>query len=107
MRFLIIGSLLFSQLALAEIYKCVDPDTGNMTFTDKACKQKTTGEPVRVDPTNFNLGTKKQSGNRTWVSQDPTRNNKSSAGCRSSSLGHKRNVEQARGAGQMAQGDGC
>jgi hypothetical protein len=107
MRYLIIGCLLFSQLAMAEIYKCVDPGTGRMTFTDKACKQKTTGEHVQVDPTNFNSGTKKHPGNRTWVSQDPTRNNKGSEGCGSTSSGHRRNVEKARGSEQTAQGEGC
>ena len=107
MRYLIIGSLLFSQMAIAEIYKCVDPETGRMTFTDKACKQKTTGEHVQVDPTNFDSGPKKYSGNRTWVSQDPTRNDKGSASCGSTSSGHRRNVEIARGTEQTAQREGC
>ena len=102
MRYLIMLGLFCSQLATAEIYKCVDPRSGAMSFTDKACEQKTSGEPVQVDPTNFNSGPKKQSGNRSWVSQDPNRNAQGSGSGGSSSTGHKRNVEKARGAEQAA-----
>ena len=103
MRYLIVLGLLCSQLATAEVYKCVDPKSGAMSFTDKACEQKTSGELVEVNPTNFNSGPKKQSGNRSWVSQDSTRNTQSSGTSGSSSTGHKRNVEKARGAEQAAQ----
>jgi hypothetical protein len=105
MRYLIIVGLLLSPGATAEIYKCVDPASGRMSFTDKACEEQAPGEHVPVDPTNFDSGPKKQSGNRTWTSQDPTRAGSTDAGCRSSSTGYRRNIENAKGAEQAAQGD--
>jgi hypothetical protein len=107
MRYLILAVLLLSPAAYAEVYKCVDPQTGHETFTDKDCKEKTSGEPVPVDPANFQTGGKKKSGNKAWVSQDPTRSDKGASGCGSSSTGFKRNIENAQGAEQAAQGDGC
>jgi hypothetical protein len=106
MRYLIIVGLLLSPYATAEIYKCVDPVSGRMSFTDKACEEQAPGEHVPVDPTNFDSGPKKQAGNRTWTSQDPTRSSGTDAGCRSSSTGYRRNIENAKGAEQATQG-GC
>ena len=105
MRYLLLVGLLLSPLVTAEIYKCVDPESGLMSFTDKACDEHAPGEHVPVDPTNFDSGPKKQSGNRTWTSQDPTRANSADTGCRSTSTGYRRNIENAKGAEQTAQGD--
>ena len=54
--------VLLPQLAAARVYMCVDPQTGNTSFTDKACVKSTAGEEVRVDGANYSSGRQNQAG---------------------------------------------
>lgn len=36
----------------AQIYQCIDPETGNRTFSDTACPDKSRGKAISVSPTN-------------------------------------------------------
>jgi hypothetical protein len=45
-----------SQMALARVYMCVDPQTGATSFTDRACSKSKAGEEVRVDEANYASG---------------------------------------------------
>mgnify|MGYP001819013936 CR=1 FL=1 len=51
-----------SQVAVARVYMCVDPQTGNTSFTDKACTKSSAGEEVRVDGANYSSGRQNQAG---------------------------------------------
>jgi hypothetical protein len=53
---LVVVLLTISPNSLAEVFKCVDEATGNMTFTDSACPGKGTGDYVPVAPTNADSG---------------------------------------------------
>ena len=52
MRSLVAMVFLIAGIAHAEVFKCVDPSTGQMTFTDTACPDKGTGDYVPVQPAN-------------------------------------------------------
>jgi len=45
------GVLLSPPLA-AQIYQCSDPDTGNRTFSDKDCPDRSIGNTIEMDRTN-------------------------------------------------------
>ena len=55
-RRLLIPCIAFAYLicapALAQIYQCTDPETGNRTFSDTACPNHSTGKAIEVSPTN-------------------------------------------------------
>ena len=38
--------------ARSEIYQCIDSETGNRTFSDTACPDKSQGSMIQVGPTN-------------------------------------------------------
>jgi len=64
------------QAALARVYMCVDPATGEATFTDKACTTgEARGEEVRVDRANLHSGKTygRQGKAKTWSSEQDTR----------------------------------
>ena len=44
--------LAFPASATADVYKCEDPATGKISFTDTVCKDKTKGAYVPIGPTN-------------------------------------------------------
>ena len=69
---LLATSLLTAQLASAEVFMCVDPDSGKKTFTDKACPTAGERKKVKVQPTNFGQGTKTNYGQGTWSSDRNT-----------------------------------
>ena len=75
MKILLMLLLLVPQLATARVYMCVNPETGQTSFTDKACEKKGTGEEVRVDPTNLDSGSRSKKGGpaKTWNSERDTR----------------------------------
>ena len=50
--FWFLTSYAISFPANAEIYQCKDPATGNMSFSDTACPDKSHGTAIRVAPTN-------------------------------------------------------
>lgn len=49
---LLCASLILAPTLHAEVYKCVDPKTGNMTFSGGACNAGRQGATVRVNPAN-------------------------------------------------------
>ncbi len=65
---LLAATLLAPQLASAEVFMCVDPDSGKKTFTDKACPTPGERKKVKVQPTNFGQGSKTAYGQGTWSS---------------------------------------
>jgi hypothetical protein len=74
-QLLVIALLLIPQLAAARVYMCVDPVTGETSFTDKACKPTSAREEVRVNPSNLNSGKQYAAPEKakTWRSQADTR----------------------------------
>jgi hypothetical protein len=89
-------ALLSPALASAGVFVCVDPATGKKTFTDKACETKGKGEKLDVKPRNFGDSGHRQgsSGQKTWNSD------RAAEGVATTQYtGHRRQVEQARGAG--------
>lgn len=75
MRVLLFLLLLVPQLAAARLYLCVDPVTGDTTFTDKGCKSAASREELRVPPTNVDSGsrTAEAVSRKSWVSDRDTR----------------------------------
>ncbi len=77
------STLLFAVLLLlplqasAEVYMCVDPQTGATLFTDRACAPDDRREEVRVDAANLESGNRyaKQPKQKTWTSERDTRKN--------------------------------
>lgn len=67
-RAILIAVLLIPQLAVADIFICTDPNTGQKSFTDKACPKLTAGKKVKVVPTNFGGGVHRKAGAQTWNS---------------------------------------
>ncbi len=72
--------MLATQNAAAKIYRCVDPATGQATFTDVACADnRSSSDRVRTSQGNFgdHGGLREPQGKyqKTWVSQDPDRQN--------------------------------
>jgi len=67
--------LLLPQFAAARVYMCVDPATGQTSFTDQACDSDSLREEVRVPPSNLNSGRHyaAPSGQKTWRSEADTR----------------------------------
>ncbi|MEP1472478.1 MAG: hypothetical protein ABJK20_09890 [Halieaceae bacterium] len=101
LTFLLLLSL--SPLLSAEIFVCVDPVTGEKSFTDKACGSHGTGDEVRIKKGNFgaNGGTpEKNSGTKAWRSQDRSNINTSK-----DYTGARRNVEAAKDTGAVASRD--
>ncbi len=75
-RFMVIALLLLvPQFANARVYMCVDPGTGQATFTDKACATASSREEVRVDAANLDSGKRYTvpPKRKTWRSQADTR----------------------------------
>ena len=71
---------------------CTDPETGEKTFTDKACPTKGTGEKIKVQPKNFGgSGHPTAIETKTWTSD----RDQSRAG-RDNFTGHAGQVEKAR-----------
>lgn len=53
MKFLLLcASLILTPSLHAQVYKCVDPKTGNVTFSGGACATGRQGATVRVNPVN-------------------------------------------------------
>ncbi len=98
MRLLTLLILLTLPLsAAAEIFVCVDPATGEKSFTDKACGSHGTGDEVRVKKGNFgdSGGTRdKNTGARVWRSDD-----RSDMSTSADYSGPRRNIESAKNAG--------
>jgi hypothetical protein len=70
--------LLATQSVAAKIYRCVDPATGQATFTDVACAENRASEDkIRATPGNFGASGGHKEGRskyrKTWLSQDPER----------------------------------
>jgi hypothetical protein len=92
MRALILTALLLPQIAGAEIFMCVDPDTGKKTFTDKACTEHMPGTEVLVKPNNFGgNGHRGHKQRQTWNSDKKT-----GVSGPDKSTGYQRSIEKAR-----------
>jgi hypothetical protein len=103
MRNLPLLALLIPQISLAGVFMCTDPDTGEKTFTDRACETRTTGEQVRVEPTNFGgNGYRAPQGKYrgTWRSQQST-----AKSVRQHATGYRRNIDSAQRAGEGVAAD--
>lgn len=48
--------LALTHSSFAQVFKCVDPATGQTTFTDTACPDKGTGDYISVAPANSDSG---------------------------------------------------
>jgi hypothetical protein len=72
---IIVAMLLASKVVAGKVYMCVDPVTGESSFTDKACETRSVGEEVRVQTTNPGSGHRytKKGAKKTWSSQRDTR----------------------------------
>ena len=72
---LLLALLLIPQLASARVYMCVDPNTGDTSFTDKACETAALREEVRVAPANLDSGNRASAAakQKTWRSEEDTR----------------------------------
>jgi len=70
MRVVLLLFLLIPQLALARIYMCTDPATGETLFTDQACDRGDTPEEIRVQTTNLATGENNREAppQKTWNS---------------------------------------
>ena len=105
MRCLTFLLLLFlSPLLSAEIFVCVDPATGEKSFTDKACGSHGTGDEVKIKKGNFGAsgGTRdKTSGTKAWRSQDRSNINTSQ-----DYTGAGRNEDAAKNTKAVASQDG-
>ena len=102
LTFLLLLSL--SPLLRAEIFVCVDPVTGEKSFTDKACASHGTGDEVRIKKGNFGAsgGTRdKTSGTKAWRSQD-----RSDVSTSRDYTGARRNVDAAKGTEAVVSRDG-
>jgi hypothetical protein len=75
MKVLLLVLMLVPQLAAARVYMCVDPETGETSFTDKACEKAASREEVRVTSTNLDSGSRSARGStaKTWNSQRDSR----------------------------------
>lgn len=91
---LLSASLLAPQLSSAEVFMCVDPESGKKTFTDKACPSAGERKKVKVQPTNFGQGNKTNYNQGTWSSD----RDKSLAG-RDNLNANARRMDSARNAG--------
>ena len=71
MKVFLMVLLLIPQLAAARVYMCVDPATGNTSFTDKACAETAAREEVKVDASNTDSGarSKSRARSKTWNSE--------------------------------------
>jgi hypothetical protein len=67
--------LLVPQLAAARVYMCVNQETGEASFTDRACEASSTREEVRVEASNLDSGKRytAPAKPKTWRSQADTR----------------------------------
>jgi hypothetical protein len=68
--------LLVPQLAVARVYMCVDGETGEASFTDKACASDGSREEVKVDATNLKSGSNHGSSRgkgKSWTSEHDNR----------------------------------
>jgi hypothetical protein len=70
--------MLATQGAAAKIYRCVDPATGQATFTDVACAEnRSSSDQVRAAQGNFGdrggFQEPTDKYRKTWRSQDPDR----------------------------------
>ncbi|MEH6517273.1 MAG: DUF4124 domain-containing protein [Halioglobus sp.] len=54
--FVLLVSLLATHSANAEVYQCVQPETGRKYFTDKQCPDKSVGDRVQVREANADTG---------------------------------------------------
>jgi hypothetical protein len=96
--------LSLSPLIRAEIFVCVDPATGEKSFTDKACGSHGTGDEVRIKKGNFgaNGGTPdRNSGTKAWRSQD-----RSNVSTSKDYTGARRNIDAAKNTEAVASRDG-
>ncbi len=71
----LLALLLVPQLTSARVFMCVDLDTGDTSFTDKACETTALREEVRIDPANLGSGNSDagEVKQKTWRSEDETR----------------------------------
>ncbi len=97
MRALLLILLLLPQLASARIYMCVDHETGNATFTDRACESSGSREEVRVDPMNLESGKRTDTKvvEKTWSSEQETRKSGLQYNAERRSLAESRATAQA------------
>jgi hypothetical protein len=72
---LLVLLLLVPQLAAAKVYMCVDKETGEASFTDRACDNSDVREEVRVQTANLDSGknSARAAKPKTWRSQTDTR----------------------------------
>ena len=72
---LLAALLLVPQIASARVYMCVNPNTGDTSFTDKACDTTALREEVRVEPANLDSGGRDsaEATPKTWRSEEDTR----------------------------------
>jgi hypothetical protein len=104
MRILFLVLLFIPQLALAEIYVCVDPVTGKKSFTDMACDVHRTGDEIKIKQGNFGSsgsGQKSSRGQKAWRSQDG-----SDISSSEKYKGDRHNIESAKHAGESSRRDG-
>lgn len=75
MRTLLLIVLLLPQLAMARVFMCVDPATGDTSFSDTGCSASASQEEVRVQDTNVDSGraTAGVASRKSWVSERDTR----------------------------------
>ena len=95
-RIVLCMMLCLPGIASAKVYMCVDPATGEKTFTDKACETKVSGEKLNVKPHNFgDSGHRSQgsSGAKAWSSQRGAQ-----GADRAAYAGETRSVDKARNA---------
>jgi hypothetical protein len=100
MRILFLVLLFIPQLALAEIYVCVDSVTGKKSFTDVACGVHGTGDKIKVKQGNFGdsgSGQKGSNGQKAWRSQDG-----SDISSSEKYKGARRNIDSAKDAGESS-----
>jgi hypothetical protein len=67
--------LLVPQLASARVYMCVNQETGEASFTDRACETASSREEVRVETANLDSGKSyaRPAKPKAWRSETDTR----------------------------------
>ncbi len=68
---LLVMLVLVPQFAAAKVYMCVDQETGEASFTDRACETSSVREEVRVQASNLGSGKRyvAPAKAKTWRSQ--------------------------------------
>lgn len=66
------AALLVPLSGHAKVFICVDPETGEKTFTDTACADSAPGRKIKVEPVNFDKNGPSQGERGTWNSDRDT-----------------------------------